>query len=128
MFELIIIGIVLIGGLILLPVLYEVALWLHRRRFARKLHQMAEAEKDARHNRRASKPAYQLADRVKCRECGKQGSADCEDCPAKMIYDELDEISKRTYWAEYAAICENRREKIIQAIDRQRQGKQKRRN
>ena len=40
------------------------------------------------------KPAYQLADRVKCRECGKQGSADCEDCPAKMIYDELDEISK----------------------------------
>lgn len=41
------------------------------------------------------KPAYQLADRVKCRECGKQGSADCEDCPAKMIYDELDEISKR---------------------------------
>ena len=54
MFELIIIGIVLIGGLILLPVLYEVALWLHRRRFARKLHQMAEAEKDARHNRRAS--------------------------------------------------------------------------
>ena len=63
------------------------------------------------------KPAYQLADRVKCRECGKQGSADCEDCPAK-----------KTYWAEYAAICENRREKIIQAIDRQRQGKQKRRN
>lgn len=74
------------------------------------------------------KPAYQLADRVKCRECGKQGSADCEDCPAKMIYDELDETSKKTYWAEYAAICENRREKIIQAIDRQRQGKQKRRN
>ena len=32
------------------------------------------------------KPAYQLADRVKCRECGKQGSADCEDCPAKMIW------------------------------------------
>ena len=54
MFELIIIGMVLFGGLILLPVLYEVALWLHRRRFARKLHQMAEAEKDAHHNRRAS--------------------------------------------------------------------------
>ena len=54
MFELISIGMVMFGGLILLPVLYEVALWLHRRRFARKLHQMAEAEKDARHNRRAS--------------------------------------------------------------------------
>ena len=33
------------------------------------------------------KPAYQLADRVKCRECVKLGSADCEDCPAKIIYD-----------------------------------------
>lgn len=54
MLEIIIIGLALFGGLILLPVLYEVALWLHRRRFARKLHQMAEAEKDARHNRRAS--------------------------------------------------------------------------
>ena len=42
------------GGLILLPVLYEVALWLHRRRFARKLHQMAEEKKNAHHNRRAS--------------------------------------------------------------------------
>lgn len=48
------IGLALFGGLILLPVLYEVALWLHRRRFARRLHQMAEAEKDAHHNRRAS--------------------------------------------------------------------------
>ena len=54
MLEIIIIGLALFGGLILLPVLYEVALWLHRRRFARKLHQMAEAEKDAHHNRRAS--------------------------------------------------------------------------
>lgn len=54
MFELIIIGMVLFGGLILLPVLYEVALWLHRRRFARKLHQMAEEKKNAHHNRRAS--------------------------------------------------------------------------
>ena len=74
------------------------------------------------------KPAYQLADRIKCRECGKTGSEACEDCPAKMIYDVLDEIAQRTYWAEYAAICENRREKIIQAIDRQRKGGQKRRN
>ncbi len=126
MFELIIIGMVLFGGLILLPVLYEVALWLHRRRFARwrrKRKMRITIGGPPKH-----KPAYQLADRVKCRECGKQGSADCEDCPAKMIYDELDEISKKTYWAEYAAICENRREKIIQAIDRQRQGKQKRRN
>ena len=54
MFELIIIGIVLIGGLILLPVLYEVALWLHRRRFARKLHQMAEVKENAHHKQRAS--------------------------------------------------------------------------
>ena len=54
MFELIIIGMALFGGLILLPVLYEVALWLHRRRFARKLHQMAEEKKNAHHNRRAS--------------------------------------------------------------------------
>ena len=54
MFELIIIGMVLFGGLILLPVLYEVALWLHRRRFARKLHQMAAEKKNAHHNRRAS--------------------------------------------------------------------------
>lgn len=54
MFELIIIGMVLFGGLILLPVLYEVALWLHRRRFARKLHQMVEEKKNAHHNRRAS--------------------------------------------------------------------------
>ena len=54
MFELIIIGMVLFGGLILLRVLYEVALWLHLRRFARKLHQMAEEKKNAHHNRRAS--------------------------------------------------------------------------
>ena len=54
MFELIIIGMVLFGGLILLPVLYEVALWLHRRRFARKLHQMAEEKKTAPLYRRAS--------------------------------------------------------------------------
>ena len=54
MFELIIIGMVLFGGLILLPVLYEAAFWLHRRRFARKLHQMAEGKKNAHHNRRAS--------------------------------------------------------------------------
>ena len=47
MFELIIIGMVLFGGLILLPVLYEVALWLHRRRFARKVKRM-ENENDER--------------------------------------------------------------------------------
>ena len=54
MFELIIIGVVLFGGLLLLPVLYEVALWLHRRRFARKLHRMEEEERNAHRNRRAS--------------------------------------------------------------------------
>ena len=54
MFELIIIGMVLFGGLTLLPVLYEVALWLHHRRFSRQLHQMAEEKKNAHHNRRAS--------------------------------------------------------------------------
>ena len=32
----------------------EAAFWLHRRRFARKLHQMAEEKKNAHHNRRAS--------------------------------------------------------------------------
>lgn len=54
MFELIIIGVVLFGGLLLLPVLYEVALWLHRRRFAQKLHRMEEEERNAHRNRRAS--------------------------------------------------------------------------
>ena len=74
------------------------------------------------------RPAYQLADRIQCRKCGKQGSEGCEECPAKMIYDEWDAMVKETYRAEYAAICENRRENVIQAIDRQRKGKQRRRN
>ena len=37
MFELIYVGLMLFGGMILLPALYELGLWLHRRRFLQKL-------------------------------------------------------------------------------------------
>lgn len=37
MFELIFVSLVLFGGMILLPALYELGLWLHRHRCVRKL-------------------------------------------------------------------------------------------
>lgn len=55
MFELIFVGLVLFGGMILLPALYELGLWLHRRRCVRKLRAFEkEVRSHADHDREAS--------------------------------------------------------------------------
>ena len=55
MFELIFVGLVLFGGMILLPVLYGLSMWLHRRRCVRKLRAFEkEVRSHADHDREAS--------------------------------------------------------------------------
>lgn len=55
MFELIFVSLVLFGGMILLPALYELGLWIHRRRCLRKLWAFEkEVRSHADHDREAS--------------------------------------------------------------------------
>lgn len=55
MFELIFVSLVLFGGMILLPALYELGLWFHRRRCVRKLRTLEkEVRSHANHDREAS--------------------------------------------------------------------------
>lgn len=55
MFELIYVGLMLFGGMILLPALYGLGLWLHRRRFLQKLRAFEkEVRSHANHDREAS--------------------------------------------------------------------------
>lgn len=55
MFELIYVGLMLFGGMILLPALYELGLWLHRSRCLRKLRAFEkEVRSHANHDREAS--------------------------------------------------------------------------
>ena len=55
MFELIYVGLMLFGGMILLPALYELGLWLHRRRFLQKLRAFEKKVlSHANHDREAS--------------------------------------------------------------------------
>ncbi|WP_419169821.1 hypothetical protein [Negativibacillus massiliensis] len=55
MFELMILAAVLFGGMILLPIVYEVSLWIHHRRCIKKLRTFEqEVRKRAEHDREAS--------------------------------------------------------------------------
>ncbi len=55
MFELMILAVVLFGGMIFLPIVYEVSLWIHRRRYVKKLRTFEqEVRKRAEHDREAS--------------------------------------------------------------------------
>ena len=55
MFELMILTLVLFGGMIFLPIIYEVSLWIHRRRYVKKLRTFEqEVRKCADHDQKAS--------------------------------------------------------------------------
>lgn len=55
MFELMILTLVLFGGMIFLPIIYEVSLWIHRRRYVKKLRTFEqEVRKRADHDQKAS--------------------------------------------------------------------------
>ena len=69
------------------------------------------------------KAVYQLIERTTCQKCIDK---DCENCIIKDVYDVAEEIEKDTYWKEYGAVCDNRRDKIVTSIDRGRKGQRKR--
>ena len=55
MLEFIVMGLMLFGGMILLPLIYELELFIHKKRFVKKLREIeAEAKKNAGGNRKAS--------------------------------------------------------------------------
>lgn len=58
--------------------------------------------------------------------CPKKNSTSCEDCPAKIAYDIADELAEKQYYKEYRAICDNCREKVNRAINRQRKERTRR--
>lgn len=44
----------------------------------------------------------QKVQRTVCMNCESHGTAECNDCPAKMIYDAADEYYHDVYYREFA--------------------------
>lgn len=43
----------------------------------------------------------QKVQRIVCMKCENHGTAECNDCPAKMGYDAADEYNHKTYYREF---------------------------
>ena len=70
------------------------------------------------------RPPFGQVKRTACIGCINQGK-NCAGCDYKALYDGADEAIRESYYRQYHAVCQERRDKVHKAISRHMKEKQK---